>query len=291
MIPEISIITATYEPEIESLQRTIDSVASQCGVALEHLIIDGGSKNFDLSKIVTRNEDLKTISWWVSEPDDGIYEAFNKGIKKARGKWLLFLGAGDTFVNNGVLERMLPILHETPQEIRIVYGKAWSGHDIPINQNDDWEIYRTKVRRDGFFFAHQAVFHRAALFEEYGGYDESFRILADNELLRRELMEHEARSVDFAIAIQPYGGLNSSLKNLPRFLKESMRIYRRYPLQAGFHHRIRVGTQLLIEFLETRFESRWAKFLSWFYLRPFLFFWSPCHAWREYCQYRSHKKQ
>ncbi|MDR3111176.1 MAG: glycosyltransferase [Planctomycetaceae bacterium] len=287
MIPEISVITATYEADVDAIQATIDSVASQNrGFAIEHLIIDGGSKTFDIKDIVEHNEHYGTITYWVSEPDNNVYEAFNKGIKAASGKWIVFLGAGDSFASNDTLKRVFPILNETPDDIRVVYGQALSEPNILINQNEDWSVYKTKVRRDGFFFAHQAVFHRSTLFEEYGGFDESFRILGDNELLRRELMTREAVSVNFPIAIQPFGGLSSCPKMLPCFLSEATRIYRRYPLEAGFHHRIYVGTKQLIEFFETRFSSRFIRFLSWFYLRPFIVIWSPVQALKEFVRKR-----
>jgi glycosyltransferase involved in cell wall biosynthesis len=99
---KISIITVTYN-SAATLPATIDSVLSQQGVELEYLIIDGASTDGTLEIIKQAAAQDERIRW-VSEPDAGIYDAMNKGIRMASGEWLNFMNAGDTFFTHEVVE-------------------------------------------------------------------------------------------------------------------------------------------------------------------------------------------
>ena len=98
--PLISIITINFNDKI-GLQRTFDSVFAQDYQDFEYIVIDGGSN--DGSKELIENNAQK-ISYWISEPDKGIYNAMNKGILKATGEYLLFLNSGDHLYSHTVLE-------------------------------------------------------------------------------------------------------------------------------------------------------------------------------------------
>ena len=93
--PLISIITINFNDKI-GLQRTFDSVFAQDFNDFEYIVIDGGS-NDGSKELIEENTDK--ISYWISEPDKGIYNAMNKGIKVANGEYLLFLNSGDKFYN------------------------------------------------------------------------------------------------------------------------------------------------------------------------------------------------
>jgi cellulose synthase/poly-beta-1,6-N-acetylglucosamine synthase-like glycosyltransferase len=91
--PLITIITSTYNAA-EYLPRTIKSVREQTYTNIEWIIVDGNSKD-NTVELIRQNEDV--IDYWVSEPDSGIYDAWNKGVSLANGDWIAFLGAGDSY--------------------------------------------------------------------------------------------------------------------------------------------------------------------------------------------------
>ena len=113
--PKVSIITVVYNG-IEFLEETIKSVIAQTYPNIEYIIVDGGSKDGTLD-IIKKYE--AHISKWISEPDKGIYDAMNKGIDLATGDWQNFLNAGDSFVDNNVLEK---IFTTNLENITLVYG-------------------------------------------------------------------------------------------------------------------------------------------------------------------------
>ena len=100
--PHISIITISYNA-VKDIENTILSVLNQTYPNIEYIIIDGGSTDGTLD-IIKKYQDK--ITYWVSEPDKGIYDAMNKGTLKATGEWLNFMNAGDTFYNEQVLENV-----------------------------------------------------------------------------------------------------------------------------------------------------------------------------------------
>ena len=112
-IPKISIITVNYN-NLEGLQRTFNSVFNQTWKEFEYVVIDGGSTDGSKELIEKYND---KIDYWVSESDNGIYNAMNKGIKKAKGEYLLFLNSGDNLFNHTVLEEN----HSVIKEMDLIY--------------------------------------------------------------------------------------------------------------------------------------------------------------------------
>ena len=98
----LSIITVNYN-NAEGLERTIKSVQEQTYPEIEHIIIDGGSKDGAV-EIIKKYE--KKIAYWVSEPDNGIYNAMNKGVAQAHGDYCLFLNSGDILYNKDAVEKL-----------------------------------------------------------------------------------------------------------------------------------------------------------------------------------------
>ena len=115
MDPKISVITISYNAEKE-IEKTILSVISQTYSNIEYLIIDGASKD-DTMVIVNKYKDR--ISHIVSEPDKGIYDAMNKGVKYATGEWIVMMNAGDIFNNESVLQN---IMNNIPEGKSFLYS-------------------------------------------------------------------------------------------------------------------------------------------------------------------------
>jgi glycosyltransferase involved in cell wall biosynthesis len=116
LMPKVSIITVCYNC-VDSLKFTVDSIRQQYYSNIEYIIIDGESSDGSV-EFIEANLDL--ISYWVSEPDKGIYDAMNKGIIAASGDWIIFMNAGDTFVNNQTLNHLMSITY--PSDCLIIFG-------------------------------------------------------------------------------------------------------------------------------------------------------------------------
>ncbi|MGZ5077143.1 MAG: glycosyltransferase family 2 protein, partial [Methylobacter sp.] len=211
-LPLISVIVAVFNGA-KTLQQCIDSVAQQTYVNKELIIIDGGSKD-GTADLLEANRDK--LGYWVSEPDNGIYNAWNKGLAQAKGEWICFVGADDFFWDPQALERMASALTAIPAEIRVAYGQ------IMLLNNDGENLYpigepwqQAKERfKQVMSIPHPGLMHRRSLFERHGNFDESFRIGGDYELLLRELKEADAVFVpDLIMVGMRQGGISSSPAN------------------------------------------------------------------------------
>lgn len=184
--PLISVIVAVYNGA-DNLKRCIDSVSDQTYLNKELIIIDGGSKDGTI-EVLKSNQDK--ITYWISEPDNGIYNAWNKALDHARGDWICFLGCDDYLWKNSVFEEMVPhMIRAESQNIRMVYGQVarlTEDNEISCIDGDSWEYtWKGMILKGIGTFAHQGMFHHRNLFELYGRFDESFKIAGDYELLLR----------------------------------------------------------------------------------------------------------
>ena len=166
---KLSIITINYNNK-SGLQKTINSVINQTYTNYEYIIIDGGS--IDGSKeVMERYEDK--ITYWVSEPDKGIYNAMNKGIREAKGEYCFFLNSGDWLINNNILSL---VFYDNIIDEDIVYGD--------IETSIGKITYPERVTLLYFIhnsICHQASFIKRSLFQKYGFYSENYKIISDWE--------------------------------------------------------------------------------------------------------------
>ncbi|HEX6725793.1 MAG TPA: glycosyltransferase family 2 protein [Nitrospira sp.] len=204
--PLISVVVAMFNA-VATLDRCINSVARQTYPYKELIIIDGGSKDGTVELLEANSQ---KISYWISEPDGGIYHAWNKALKVVRGEWIYFLGADDYFVDEHALARVAPYLQGGRTDARVVYGRV---HLVKA----DGSIIGTfgeAWNRKQFFqlmtLPHQGVFHHRSLFSVHGDFNEEFRIAGDYELLLRELKSHDPVFIpDGTIAAMQFGGMSS----------------------------------------------------------------------------------
>jgi glycosyltransferase involved in cell wall biosynthesis len=180
-IPLFSIITVVYN-DAANLEKTIQSVVGQTNHNYEYIVIDGGSKDGTIDVI---KQHQTQITLWKSEPDKGIYDAMNKGIKAARGKFINFLNAGDTYFSPNVLQLVSETQARLPQ-VEIVYGQAVRRSSESSNLKF---IKGGQVTTSNLFtsipFCHQAIFYQTPLFQEVGLYDITYRVTADYQWLIR----------------------------------------------------------------------------------------------------------
>lgn len=210
--PLISVIVAVFNGAA-TLQQCIDSVAQQTYPNKELIIIDGGSKDGTVDLLKANREQ---ISYWVSEPDSGIYNAWNKGLSQAKGEWICFLGADDYFLDAQVLERMAAQLVMIPSDIRVAYGQI-----MLLNNNGEklysigepWKKVKERFKQV-MCVPHPGLMHRRSLFEQHGNFDESYLIAGDYELLLRELKTKDAFYIPNLISVaMMQGGISSNPAN------------------------------------------------------------------------------
>jgi len=162
----VSIVLAVFNAG-DAVRKTIESICSQTYSQRELLIVDGGSSDQTLDIIREKEEG---IAYWVSEPDRGTYDAFNKGIAHAKGDWLYFIGAGDFFVDKMVLERLFTV----PPKGMLIYGDVVWGN---TGKFYDGRFSKLKLCRRNI--CQQAIFYHRDLFRKWGGFDIRYGLLAD----------------------------------------------------------------------------------------------------------------
>lgn len=218
----ISIIVAVFNDRA-TLQQCIDSVAQQTYPNKELIIIDGGSDDGTVDVLKANQE---KIAYWISEPDRGIYHAWNKGLAQSTGEWIYFLGADDYFWDTQVLARMAEQLEKLPADIRVAYGQIMllnAGGENLYPAGEPWGKIKGRFRKI-MCIPHQSVMHRRSLFERHGPFDESFRITGDYELLLRELTTADAAFIpDLIITGMRQGGISSKPENSLALLREARR--------------------------------------------------------------------
>ncbi len=216
---KFSIITVCYNAE-DCIEGTIRSVLHQSYKNIEYIIIDGGSKDNTMKIINKYKGDIDVI---VSEPDQGIYNAMNKGQKLAKGEYLNFLNAGDTFKNKNTLS----IVNENiKKETKII-----SGDFNLITTNNKSKIIKTKkitwkyFKKD-FYACHQAIFIHSSIVSFY---DVSYKIKADYKWVLDALSKTEEASV--VKIYQPlvnYDANGFSSQNSFNNLNELIRLQKNY---------------------------------------------------------------
>lgn len=192
-MPKITIVTINYNDAI-GLEKTIKSVLNQTTKNFEFVVIDGNSS--DGSKEVIKKYEDK-FSYCVSEKDNGIYHAMNKGIQAAKGDYLLFMNSGDVLMDDSnILETCEPKLVED-----IV------AFDCFLEKNNQITGRRTHIENPTLFyvyrngFKHQSTFIKKTLFEKVGLYNEKYRIASDYEFWLRCFLEPTTTSRGYAMPI------------------------------------------------------------------------------------------
>ena len=232
--PLVSIIVAVFNGNA-TLQQCIDSVKQQIYPNKELIIIDGGSTDGTVNLL---RENAGNISYWISEPDRGVYSAWNKGLAQAHGEWICFLGADDFFWDSTVLEKMVAHLQKLPQSTRVAYGQIMLiGEDGKPSRTigEPWEQARESFSQY-MSIPHVGTMHRRTLFEQNGTFDESFEIAGDYELLLRELKIGVAMFIPNIIVVgQRLGGISTTANNNLKIKLEVWRAQRMHglPLQWG----------------------------------------------------------
>lgn len=221
--PKFSVITVCYNAEA-TLEDTIQSVISQTYHHVEYIIVDGASKDRTMDIV---NRYRERISVVVSEPDKGLYDAMNKGIRLATGDYLCFLNAGDSFHEDDTLQQMVHSIHGTllPD---VLYGETelvdHEGHFLRMRRLQAPEHLTWKSFRQGMLVCHQAFFARRDLVMPY---DLRYRFSADFDwcikIMKQSKVLHNTH-----LTLIDYLSEGMTTRNHKASLKERFRIMARH---------------------------------------------------------------
>lgn len=197
---KVSVITINYN-NVLGLEKTILSVINQTYKDFEYIAIDGGSTDGS-KKIIEKYAD--DINYWISEPDSGIYNAMNKGIKQAKGEYLLFLNSGDYFCDEKVL---FNIFHNRNYNTPLIRGNIII-NSIRYNNGGYKEITIADLYES--VLKHQSTFIYKDVFSEYGLYDEKYKIASDWKLFLQMLYKGTTSTyVDIDVSNFDLGGIST----------------------------------------------------------------------------------
>lgn len=207
----ISIIIATYNAE-KYIERCLESIIPQKSDEIELIIVDGASTDNTLNIL---NQNKERIDVIISEPDKGLYDAWNKGIKIAKGQWIQFIGSDDIITSNA-LESYLKYLKNNEGSNQLDYisaygdlvdsdGKLIQKYGSPYS----WNIFKHYMN-----VSHGSSLHNRDLFREIGLYNLDYKICGDYELLLRKKENLKTAYLNENIIKMQIGGMSYSNKCL-----------------------------------------------------------------------------
>lgn len=192
---KVSVITVCYNNR-DGLERTIQSVISQTYPDTEFLVIDGGSTD---GSVELCKEHAIDIDRFVSEKDDGIYDAMNKGLRLATGDWIVCMNSGDEFYADDVLEKIFS--NPIPEGIHFIYSDYWQ------KRADGTKFCRTVDRAKGDVF-HQSSIYKRWLHEQYGYYINSHPYIVADLLFFLSVPQQYFMKTPYHISINDADGVS-----------------------------------------------------------------------------------
>ena len=214
---KITIITVSYNSD-KTIERTIKSILEQSYDDIEYIIIDGGSTD-DTLNIIKKYNDI--INFVLSEPDEGLYYAMNKGIKLATGDVIGILNSDDFFKYNYVLQKIANQFEIKKSDM--VYGNI----DYVNNENKIVRYWKSSDFKKNSFSKgwhppHPSLFIKKKIYDKYGVFNTNLRICSDFELMLRFFEIHDVSSsyLDLTTTTMLVGGVSNSLTGILRGRKE-----------------------------------------------------------------------
>ncbi len=221
--PLLTVVTVVFNGQ-KHLEQTIQSVVNQSYDNVEYIVIDGGSTDGTLD--IIKKYDY-AIDYWVSEPDGGISDAFNKGIMLATGKYVLLLNSGDAFIDHRKLDEAVGVLDH---EVVAFQALTDTGNIFP-----DYVHLTTKVAPtrpfdmiENAIIAHQGCFVDLSVYKQFGLYNQKYKLRMDFDFFVRIQRQLAIKCIKKPIILYDTSGLSSSLKNRLLFKCEEKKIVNQY---------------------------------------------------------------
>jgi glycosyltransferase involved in cell wall biosynthesis len=206
--PKVSIITVCLNSG-KFLEETIRSIREQTYKNIEYIIIDGGSTD-GTTEVIQKYD--KDVDYWVSEPDRGISDAFNKGLQASTGEIIGFLNSEDYYMNEKVIQKIVDVFNQN-QEARIVYGKTYY---VPEDSSEIvgvmGEQFTEERMRKRNIMPHQSVFTKREVFERFGSFLLDYKFAMDYEYLLRATKYYPPIFLDEGLAVMRLGGISDMNK-------------------------------------------------------------------------------
>ena len=220
-LPKITIVTVVYNGK-KLLEKTICSVLNQTYSNIEYIIVDGASTD-GTTDLIRKYE--TSLSAWVSEKDNGIYHAMNKGVAMATGNWICFLNCGDVLVDEHTVQQIVNEIYDAD----IYYG------NILVTAKEGMIERRASepCNKHRMFFCHQSAFVKTALMQKYP-FDETYKMSADLKFFKKcYYHSHKFHHLNFAVVIFDTSGVSNTnrvagLKENVRAVKEMDRRFQKY---------------------------------------------------------------
>ena len=236
--PFFSIIIPTYN-SAKTIASSFESIINQSFTNFEVIVIDGKSSDETLSISQSYCESFRNFKI-ISEKDNGIYQAMNKGIEMAKGEWLYFLGSDDYLIDNSVLENLIRLGNLESHDF--VYGNVLSPE---YGENYDGEFDQKKILNRNI--CHQALFVRKKLFYQLGKFNIRYRQLADYDFNLRSIFNKKVRKkhVNMRIAYYAPAG-SSSTKTDKKFIRDKNYLLLKYGFAYfNWPERIQLSKQII----------------------------------------------
>lgn len=251
-MPLFSIVTVCLN-DLQNLLKTSASVAKQKFTDREYIICDGGSSNSTKNHLPQLGADR-----YISEPDNGIFDAMNRALKLCTGEFIYFLNAGDTFYSPSVLAQVADLIHNN-NSTPFFYGDVYypsskRPFSIQPERLTSFTLFRGTV-------CHQAWFLSAEIYRELGGFDTNLKYQGDYDVVNRIVHELHVPYLHIPICIVYYKGGGFSKKNINNGRKELDDVRKKYfsPFQVGYF-------SLLLSLINPIKENKYfQRLMYWYY--------------------------
>lgn len=240
----VTIITATYNAQ-KLISRCIDSVSEQTTEQVEHIIIDGGSDDGTIALIKKKMLEKKSkITYFKSEPDNSLYDAWNKGLKKVSGDWVLFLGADDYLDSKYTIEKIISYIDSIEGKYDFIYGRVDYVNDSGGKIYEfgvDLEVAYNNIIKKGTMTmptSHQGILHNAELFMKRE-FLLNYHYISDAEFfLFFYNKKQKIKYIPIVISKMQTGGLSNNIKTLPEVLIEQLSIQKKFGLPISIFNKL-----------------------------------------------------
>lgn len=230
---KVSIITVCYNSE-ETIEKTIQSVINQTYTDLEYIIIDGDS-NDKTTDIILNYKDK--ISYYISEPDKGIYHAMNKGIELSSGEIVAILNSDDCYINDKIINEVVKTFIE--HDVDSIYTNLYlvdQKNTDKIIRNCTYNNYEKGLFFKGWHPPHPSLFLKKEVYDKFGKFDTTYKIASDYELMLRLFEIKSISSIYlpiYTIRMSNGGVSTSSLRHIYQTQKECLSAFKNHNLQLN----------------------------------------------------------
>lgn len=234
---KITIITATYN-SAATVRDTLESVLCQTYKDYEYLIIDGASKDNTLAIVREYEPKFEGRLKYITEPDNGIYDAMNKGIKMSTGDVVGLLNSDDFYTTNDALEKIADAFKN--HDVDATYGDIHFVNDEDLSKMVRYyssSVFKRAFMRLGLMPAHPSFYCKKSVYEKYGNFDTSYRIAADFENLLRLIFVNRIKILyipkDF-VTMRTGGASTAGLSSRKQIMREHLRAMKKNGVYSNF---------------------------------------------------------